>query len=75
MDYFVFFIETEGAGCVEDIRDVALSVVIAVEVKHLEELFTVLFSEDWVFVDYVPSEYELFVFLGVFFATVEHFKI
>ena len=45
MDYFVFFIETEGAGCVEDVRDVALSVVIAVEVEHLEELLAVLFSD------------------------------
>lgn len=48
---FVFFVEAESFGGVEDVSDIALPSIVAVKVEHVEEVFAMLSGKDGVFGD------------------------
>ena len=48
--------------------------IIAVEIKHLEEVLAMFFGEDRVFSDDISGEDCFFVLLGIFLSTVKHIQ-
>lgn len=73
IDNFVFFLEAEGFGSIEDVTNIALSFGITVETEHAVELFDVLAGEDGVFGDYILDEEGLFLFLNLLLLIEQHF--
>ena len=71
-DDTVLFVEAKCAGSVEDVWHIALSSVVAVEVKHLEEVFTLVLGEDGVFGYNLSGKDSLVIFFGQLFPAVEH---
>lgn len=74
IDYFVLAVKPEGAGSIENIRDIALSMIIAVEIEHFEEFFAMFFGEDRVFGNHISGKDNILVLFCVFFPTMEHLQ-
>lgn len=72
VDNLVFLVEAESPGGVEDVGDVALPAVVAVEVEHLEEVLAVLAGEHRVLGDDLPREDSLPVLLSHVLFAVQH---
>lgn len=65
-------VEAQSASCVEDVGDITVSPVVAVEVEHLEEVLTVLLCEDRVLRHDLAGEDCLAVLLGELLPTLHH---
>lgn len=65
-------VEAQCAGCVEDVGNIAVSPVVAVEVEHLEEVLAVLLCEDRVLCHDFAGEDCLAVLLSELLPTLHH---